>query len=184
MQYGIAFTPLVPSLVLWIALAGIGARRWRRATGELWIRVEATRESMHPAQPDGSDFAMLPPPVQQYLRTVLRERRSLIATVNLSHRGTLNLSASAQQWKPFVSNQRVVLDRPAFVWDARVALFPGATVRVHDAYVAGEGILHASLGGFYSIARQRGGAELARGELMRFLAEAAWYPTRLLPAAA
>ncbi len=57
----------------------------------------------------------------------------------------------------------------------------GLPVRVHDAYVAGEGILHASLLGLFSLVDMRGGGDLAEGELMRFFAEAAWYPTALLP---
>jgi len=52
---------------------------------------------------------------------------------------------------------------------------------VHDAYISGEGLLHASLFGLVSIVNLRGTQEIAQGELMRFFAEAAWYPTALLP---
>ena len=71
--------------------------------------------------------------------------------------------------------------RPGFDWDGRIAMVPGLTVRVHDAYAAGEGLLHASLLGLVTLADIRGTPETAQGELMRFLAEAAWYPTALLP---
>jgi hypothetical protein len=55
-------------------------------------------------------------------------------------------------------------------------------VRVHDAYVAGEGILHPALFGLITLADMRDtGGNVAEGELMRFFAEAAWYPTALLP---
>jgi len=58
---------------------------------------------------------------------------------------------------------------------------PGVPALVHDAYVAGEGTLRASLFGLISVADVHGAGEVARGELMRFFAEAAWYPTALLP---
>jgi hypothetical protein len=58
---------------------------------------------------------------------------------------------------------------------------PGLNVFVHDAYVAGEGLLHAELLGLLTLADIRNTPEAAQGELMRFLAEAAWYPTALLP---
>ena len=58
---------------------------------------------------------------------------------------------------------------------------PGLAVRVHDAYIAGEGILHATILGLVSLVNLRGTHDLAQGELMRFFAEAAWYPTALLP---
>jgi hypothetical protein len=58
---------------------------------------------------------------------------------------------------------------------------PGLPVRVHDAYVAGEGVLNARVLGLVSVVDMRGTGEVAEGELMRFFAEAAWYPTALLP---
>ncbi len=52
---------------------------------------------------------------------------------------------------------------------------------VHDAYVAGTGILHPALLGLVSLTQLRGEGALAEGELMRYLAEVTWYPTALLP---
>jgi hypothetical protein len=60
-------------------------------------------------------------------------------------------------------------------------MIPGINAFVHDAYISGEGILHAALLGLVTLADIRGTPEAALGELMRFFAEAAWYPTRLLP---
>ncbi len=60
-------------------------------------------------------------------------------------------------------------------------MMPGLPVRVHDAYVAGAGTLHASLLGLFTVVDMRGRGDLAEGELMRFFAETAWYPTALLP---
>ena len=60
-------------------------------------------------------------------------------------------------------------------------MLPGPPARVHDAYIAGEGILHGSLFGLVSVVQIRGTPDLAHGELLRFFAEAAWYPTALLP---
>jgi hypothetical protein len=85
------------------------------------------------------------------------------------------------QWKPFSSTQRVITQRPGFDWEARIAMLPGVPVRVHDAYVVGEGILHASLFGLVSVADVRGTPDEAHGELLRWFAETAWYPTALLP---
>lgn len=60
-------------------------------------------------------------------------------------------------------------------------MMPGLTVRVHDAYITGEGILHAAVLGRVTMVNLHGTGDVARGELMRFLAEAAWRPTSLLP---
>ena len=60
-------------------------------------------------------------------------------------------------------------------------MLPLVPVRVRDAYVTGEGVLRAAFAGVVDMADVRGTGEVAQGELLRFVAEAAWYPTALLP---
>jgi hypothetical protein len=106
----------------------------------------------------------------------------MVAGARVRHSGAFNMGEGAEDsWKPFTSDQVVVAQRPGFDWNGRVAMAPGLPVRVHDAYVAGEGVLHASLLGLFTVVDVRGRYEVAEGELMRFFAEAAWYPTALLP---
>jgi hypothetical protein len=62
-------------------------------------------------------------------------------------------------------------------------MLPGLPVRVHDAYASGEGLLRPAILGLIPLADLRGGGTLAEGELMRWLAEAPWYPTALLAVA-
>lgn len=57
---------------------------------------------------------------------------------------------------------------------------PALNVFVHDAYVAGEGILSPAILDLIDLQDMRGGGDVAHVELMRFLAEAAWYPGRSL----
>ncbi|MGH7411584.1 MAG: DUF6920 family protein [Candidatus Methylomirabilis sp.] len=91
------------------------------------------------------------------------------------------LSEAKESWGPFQATQMVTVQPPAFDWEARIAWAPGVTMFVRDAYAAGTGSLHAAAFGLVTVADQRGTPELAQGELMRYLAEAAWYPTALLP---
>ncbi|MEO7245330.1 MAG: DUF6544 family protein, partial [Rubrivivax sp.] len=98
------------------------------------------------------------------------------------HAGTFNLSPTGEQWRPFTSEQRVVTRHPGFVWNGHIALLPALpslAVHVHDAYIAGVGILKPSVLGLYPLTDVHGGGEIASGELMRYLIEAAWYPTAL-----
>lgn len=148
--------------------------------GTLRSRLENGRRPIRPERYDPRELAGLPGPVQRYLRTALQPGQHMIATVTLEHAGTFNMSERGERWLEFTSDQHVVLARPGFDWDARIRLLPGLALRVHDAYVAGEGILTVRLLGL-PVMNLHGTAELARGELMRFLAEAAWYPTALLP---
>jgi len=171
-------------LVLTAAIAAslaYGARRWQTATEAMRTRLEAERLPISPHTYSARQIDNLPAPVQRYFRAVLRDGQPMIAAVRVDHSGTFNMSETGEQWKPFTSTQRVITRRPGFDWEGRIAMMPGLAVRVHDAYIAGEGILHASLFGLVSLANMRGTPEMARGELLRFFAEAAWYPTALLP---
>jgi hypothetical protein len=164
-----------------IAVRVYGQARWASGTETLRAGLDAARVPPGSRTVDFGELAELPVPVQRFFHSVLREGQPLIASVRLRHRGTFNVSETAEQWKAFTSDQQVVIRRPGFDWDGRIQMFPGVSVHVHDAYVAGEGVLHASLLGAVTLASLRGGGEIAQGELMRFLAEAAWYPTALLP---
>jgi hypothetical protein len=158
-----------------------GACRWNSETQELRTRLDAARAPVRPQTVDFRELEGLPAPVQRYFRVVLEEGQSMVAGVRVQHTGTFNMGETKDRWKPFTSDQQVVTQRPGFDWDARIAMMPGLPVRVHDAYVAGEGTLHASLLGLFSVVDMRGTSDVAEGELMRFFAEAAWYPTALLP---
>jgi hypothetical protein len=159
-----------------------GAHRWNSETQELRARLGSAREPVRPQTVDFRELEDLPAPVRRYFRAVLTEGRPMVAGARVRHEGTFNMGEGTENnWKPFTSDQVVVARRPGFDWNGRVAMMPGLPVRVHDAYVAGEGILHASLLGLVSVVDMRGRGEVAEGELMRFFAEAAWYPTALLP---
>lgn len=169
----IAFTAVVVTIT--------GANRWQARTGELQARLAAGQTGVTPSTYDPGELAGLPAPVQRYLQAVLRPGQPMITAVAISHSGTFNMGTTDERWRPFASEQRVVTRRPGFVWDARISMAPGLTAFVHDAYVTGEGILTARLFGLLTVMEQPPTAELAEGELMRYLAEGAWYPTALLP---
>ena len=159
-----------------------GASRWRAGTGELRARIAAAREAVAPATYDpGRELGGLPAPVRRFFEAALRPGQPMIAAAHIPHEGTFNLGESRPSWKPFTSTEVVSIRRPGFDWDGKIAMAPGVSARVHDAYVAGEGILEARLLGLVKLVELRGTADLARGELMRYLAEAMWYPTALLP---
>lgn len=168
-------------LALVAAVLVHGSHRWQSATAAMHAALEAARQPIEPGHYDPRELEDLPAPVQRYFRAVLQDGQPMISAISIAHAGTFNTSETGEQWKPFTSTQRVVTRRPGFDWEGRIAMLPGLTVRVHDAYIAGQGILHATLFGLISLVNLRGTPEIAQGELMRFLAEAAWYPTALLP---
>jgi hypothetical protein len=168
----------VPLLGAWL----YGAYRWNTETQELRARLNAARAPVRPQTVDLRELEGLPAPVGRYFRTALKDGQPMVSGVRVRHTGSFNMGEGVEDnWKPFTSNQAVVTRRPGFDWNGRVAMLPGLPVRVHDSYAAGEGVLHASLLGLFTVVDMRGTGDVAEGELMRFFAEAAWYPTALLP---
>ena len=164
-----------------IGAAAYGAWRWAEATRTLLARLEAARLPHAIARYDAREIESLPAPVQRYFRAVLEDGQPVVVAASVEHIGTFNMSETAEQWKPFTSKQRVVTQRPGFDWDARIMMLPGVPVHVHDAYIAGAGMLRGAVFGLIPVVNMADTPEMARGELMRFFAEAVWFPTALLP---
>jgi len=176
----ILFVIIALTAIIAVALV-YGSIRWQSATKEMHTRIDASRLLIGPKRYSSNELNGLPALVQRYFRAVLKDGQPMVSAVSVEHTGTFNMNETGEQWKPFTSTQRVITQRPGFDWEGRIEMMPGLTVRVHDAYIAGEGILHATLFGLVSLVDIRGTPEVAQGELMRFFAEAAWYPTALLP---
>lgn len=170
------------ALALGGAVVLLTAARWRRETQSLHQRLDRGRVAGGARVFDPASVSELPAPVRRYLTLVLPSGRPLPTGARFTHRGELALGEGAPRWAAFHSRQRVVVDRPGFVWDARVRVAGPLAVRVHDAYALGEGLLHAALLGV-PLARVAGTAEIAEGELQRWLAEGPWTPSLLLPSA-
>lgn len=178
---------LVVLALVAVGLTAFGERRWAGEVTALQASLEAGRLDGKPGAPslptryDARELEGLPAPVQRYFRAVLKEGQPIITAVTIDIAGTFNMSATGEQWKPFTSRQHVVTRRPGFLWDASIAMLPGVKVRVVDSYIAGKGLLRATVQGLFTVAGQRGDGEIARGEFMRWFAEILWYPTALLP---
>jgi hypothetical protein len=166
---------------IFFAIVAYGKHRWKSETKQLRTQLEKAKVHSKPATYNENQIENLPVPVQRYFRNVLSNGQRIVAAVSMNHQGSFNMGKKIESWKAFTSTQRVITCRPGFDWDASIAMLPGISVYVHDAYIAGEGLLHAAVLGLVSMANFRGPGETARGELMRFFAETAWYPTALLP---
>ena len=181
MWWKIILLVIVGLTIMIIVALWYGSYRWKSATKEMRARLEASRLPVGVKKYSSDELMGLPAPVQRYFRAVLKEGQPIVSAISVEHTGTFNMSETSEQWKPFTSTQRVITHRPGFDWEASIRMMPGLAARVHDAYIAGKGILHASLFGLVSMVNLRDTSEVAQGELMRFFAEAVWYPTALLP---
>jgi hypothetical protein len=130
---------------------------------------------------DFDSFSELPSPVTDYFRHVLTDGQKLIRTAKMHQSGVLRTSTATERWSSFTASQLVVPPATGFVWNAKVGMPLAAHVRVLDSYIAGVGSGRVSLLSAFAVASEAGAPELNSGALHRYLAEAVWFPTALLP---
>lgn len=128
------------------------------------------------------ELGSLPRPVARYLELALGGRFRALQRVRLRQAGGFRLRPSSRRWAALEAVQEVIPGpRPSFVWQARIRPLPLVTLEVRDAYQQGQGSMRVRLGGLLTLVNQAGSPELAQGCLERYLAEAVWFPSALLP---
>jgi len=120
----------------------------------------------------------LPEPVHRYFQYSLKEGQSYISYVRLKHEGTIRQSAE-RGWIP-ARGEEYTTQRPGFVWVAKASSFPLFWLAAKDSYLMGKGDFQIKLLSLITVAEARD-RETDEGEHMRWLAEALWFPTALLP---
>jgi hypothetical protein len=163
------------------------------ASGVAWQRASARRASQlldlagAREQESAAAPAVAPPdlpaPVARYLAFALPREWARIRTARVWWTGEFQMRPGGG-WRPFDAEQRFTARPPGFVWDARIRmlpLLPMVPVRVRDGYVAGAGTMLGRVGGLLTVVDEGGTPEMAAGALARWLGEAAWFPTVLVP---
>jgi len=154
--------------------------------------AECLRTLMTPATPPmagkvrATDMAQLPAPVKRYFEHVLTPGQAPIRSAHYRQRGELRTDIESTRWMPFEAHHTAVPPARGFLWDARVVPLPALPklhLRMRDAYAAGKGAGRISLQSAITLDEESASAEMHSGALMRYLAEAVWYPTALLPQA-
>lgn len=172
---------LVGAGLVAVGAVALGRRRFDRATES---RVDALLSAAEPRPDwtvDESAYSDCPGPVREYFRTVLPAGRLPIRSARLTQRGAFRPGGRSGDWKPMRATQYYAVDPPGFVWDASIDLVPFLPTRVVDAYERGHGSLRAAVLSTVPVARAGPSPGMDESELQRYLAEAVWFPTALLP---
>ena len=161
-----------------VATVVAGASSWHRATEAAVAKLPS---------PDGAGvftiaaIGDLPEPAARYFRRVLREGQPIVHSAVATSEAEFFINGD---WRPLRATQQFVTSPPGFVWDARIGMAPLVSAYVRDSYIAGTGTMTAAALGVYPIVHQTATPPLNAGALHRFLGEAIWIPTVLLPSPA
>jgi len=124
----------------------------------------------------------LPSPVRRYLRFALAPGQRSITRARIRQRGVMRALDRRARWNPFTAIERFTSNPVGFVWSASMRVAPLVRVRIRDAYLEGRGVSEASVAGVIRFrASKQEAVSIADAALLRFLAEAPWIPTALLP---
>ncbi len=178
---------MTAALIFFILLAGGGlAAVWRKH--EQWSQYVSSQVGQVVQNAaaldrvvDLAETEKLPEPVRRYFHQALKDGQLLISQTYLVQKGGFRTKPEAEGWAKLSARQAFSSDPRAFVWDAKIAMAPAVSVRVFDAYRNGEGTMKAALFSMVPLADIQGSKEIDQGALMRYLAEAVWFPTALLP---
>ena len=166
-----------------VAAVTIGAARWNGETTRALRRLTAARpagDGVAARTLSGEQLVGLPAPVVRYFTFALTPGQPLVRRARIRWQGEF-LTRPRGMWTPFTAEQHVRVGPPGFVWDASIRTTPLVPVRVRDAYVGGEGVMLGKLAALVPVVDRRGTPEMAAGALSRYLGEAVWLPTALLP---
>ncbi len=166
----LATTALAAPILALVAGRAVAARQLRRDARQLFAAAESAPARVYRE----TQLAGLPAPVQRYFRHVLPDGHAYLRGLRLRHGGQFKTDLK-KDWVPIRGEQYITADPPGFIWQGTTGQF---TAR--DEYVAGRGGLTVRLLGAVPIVRGHG-PHFDQGELLRWLAEAAWLPTALLP---
>jgi hypothetical protein len=123
----------------------------------------------------------LPRPVQNYFKHVLKDGQPIIRSAKFKQHGKLLTETGSNKWLVFDADYTAAPNSVGFLWNAKVFMFPFFHLRVLDSYHAGIGSGVVRLLSLWTLNKDSDRPELNSGALHRYLAEAVWFPTALLP---
>ncbi len=127
----------------------------------------------------GNRLNGVPEPVQKYFRHVLKDGQEHIRTASLKQTGEFRAKES-DRWVPLEAEHYCTTERPSFVWHARLKATPYTWIESRDVYHKGRGFMDGKLLSAFPLVFDSG-KEMELSSLAKFLTEAPWYPTALLP---
>lgn len=146
------------------------------------LEVRQMRNIAREVRPGSIDMAQLeglPFPVKRYLRFAFQGSSQDITTAVIEQTGTFRAKETAN-WVPLQADQYAATTRPSFVWHARIRPTPYTWIDARDRYYDGTGVTEGRLMSAVPLLFSYG-REMDVSSLARFLAEAPWYPSALLP---
>jgi len=157
------------------------SRENRIVDGLVDTLMQGAGQSVGGGNVDFNTFSTLPVPVARYFKHVLMNGQPLIAQAKIRQSGELRSDTVNENWYPFTASHLTVPPVTGFAWIAKAGTPFASHLRVLDSYRDGAGASRVSLYSAFNLGSDQDSPELNAATLQRYLAEAVWAPTALLP---
>ncbi len=125
------------------------------------------------------NYVNLPEPVLRYFHYTKINGRIPSSSIKLIHHGYFRTAQDAP-WRKIRGTEHFILNKPYFIWNARIKMFPWVPVNARDKFDETGGNVLVKLFGAFTIGNDRG-PEIDLSSFIRYYAEAPWFPSALLP---
>ena len=167
-------TTLLSAILIW------GKSGWHQYISTLVSNIKTSASSQHDFV-NLEEINTLPDPVKNYFKRVLTDGAPIIKHVSISQTGGFRTRPEMTGWSRMKASQFFSTMPRAFVWDASISVISGLSVKVCDSYISGQGAMKVKLFSIIPLIDLQKQRELNEAALQRYLAEAVWFPTALLP---
>jgi hypothetical protein len=130
---------------------------------------------------DLSQIQTLPAIVQKYFTMALGKKKEIIDKAYIAQEGLFRIELEKEEYLHTEAQQFFTTKPKGFTWHAKISMDAGVYVNVFDSYVDSKAAMKAKFLSVYTIVDEYDKKELDQGALQRYLAEALWLPTALLP---
>lgn len=156
-----------------------GERSFERLTESFLDVFHEKDPEINRAVYESRDLSSLPEAVQKYLERAMPAEGLCIKSVRIRQKGGIRVHDEAS-WKPFTAVQYVSVSPPKMLWAGDAEHWPLTDLKILTTYLGDRGETSAFLWGLLPAFENRG-AEMKAYLMVRWLGEAVWYPTALLP---
>lgn len=171
-------------IFLLLLLVFLGGEAMTKQENRL-VELLKNQDPLLPTQ--SAAFENLPEPVKSYFAYALGEKKaSKPQYVKVQQTGTfrfLNEDSKFSEnegWKKMTATQHFSIGSPGFYWFAKIKMNALLWMRGWDSYDSGKGNMRWKVNSLVTVVNAKG-EKLDEGSLYRYLAEAVWFPTALLP---
>ena len=127
------------------------------------------------------ELSSLPAPVKKYFNHVLSDNVAIIRRATIGQLGGFRAKPDMQHWSEMQARQLFLTEPRTFCWCARVFIFGDLSINVCDSFIDARGGMQVQLQSLLTMLDAESNPQLDEAALQRYLAEAVWFPTALLP---